>query len=171
MSQPTKTDLMVEENKRLIEYENAVTVRTRSEAVLAAAETLMNTTKNLGRDTTKAAEVLREAQATYEAAANASRDARTRLVCAGQELRYQAVDDAKAEATRPVTKDHTVNRGRGVTALLLWCDHQKGSGPPMSPGLDKLDIHETAAYVRALEDALESRGVRIEKATLGPFGA
>lgn len=66
--------------------------------------------------------------------------------------------------------DKTIHRGRGVTALLLWCDHQEGR-MGVSPGLDKLDIREAGSYIRVLEDELSSRGVMIEKASLGMFEA
>lgn len=77
------------------------------------------------------------------------------------ELRF--VED-EAPPVPPSTRP-TIERGKGVTAVLMWKDAQEGKG--VSAGVTGLDFAETCDYVRELERALEARGVKIKKPTIG----
>lgn len=61
--------------------------------------------------------------------------------------------------------DSRIERPKGVSGLLLWCDSQERGGP--NAGLDRLDIRETGGYVRQLERELESRGDTIRRPSIG----
>lgn len=78
------------------------------------------------------------------------------------ELRF--VEDEITPAQESA-KRVTIERSKGVTAVLMWKDAQDGNG--VSAGVTALDFAETCDYVRELERALEVRGVEIKRPTIG----